>query len=578
MKHLNRLNRTTLAILASLPPLFHPMLADSSSAKAFLDEAHQLITTGDIPKATAKLELAEAEIEDAPAAEKAAFATALKAARSEILARQSAADLPKYKRKLGNLLDDAEGAIGNLATWPGTASQLAELLANPAVRALLPAETEAAEKKFATFRKLHGRKAAVELAGRATDLVTRLESTWKEHKPLFADPDSSPNSRESAIDDTQRDADRARQLVSQLPPEDEVSRQLLARIDLVVSDFSGVALAGKAAEFAARFQENLASYRDDFEGWEKEAGQPAPTWDAYTRETSRPMSAFKAPRTVAFRDRAADILRNLAERSDYKAVADAAAVKAPVAALQAKLDQASTFLAKRVQPIAAAALKAPIKDPNDLSRLSSDIRLALGEDSPVAKDLMARIQARIDANEAATSGAANATEQLIATLRTKADEAWPTLQQGLKGTTEIDLSKPGQAIRFTADNLMGYRFKPGDFYFATTLSGFPVAARFDPSLQSAIKAIEERIDRSIGDSDDDGKWEVFAIVTSKKARLLARRQIDAKGTIEGLDVRVKGEYADPVDAVVIDIVAAKCGPFAGAKGRGTLKPDGSVAP
>ena len=41
-------------------------------------------------------------------------------------------------------------------------------------------------------------------------------------------------------------------------------------------------------------------------------------------------------------------------------------------------------------------------------------------------------------------------------------------------------------------------------------------------------------------------------------------------------VKVKGEYAEPVDAVVIDIIAAKIGPFASAKDRTVLKEDGTL--
>lgn len=41
-------------------------------------------------------------------------------------------------------------------------------------------------------------------------------------------------------------------------------------------------------------------------------------------------------------------------------------------------------------------------------------------------------------------------------------------------------------------------------------------------------------------------------------------------------MKVKGEYAEPVDAVVIDIIAAKIGPFAGAKDRAVLKEDGTL--
>ena len=93
---------------------------------------------------------------------------------------------------------------------------------------------------------------------------------------------------------------------------------------------------------------------------------------------------------------------------------------------------------------------------------------------------------------------------------------------------------------------------------------------------AGIRAIEQKIGRSLGDDDGDGKWDIIAVVTQKKAQLMARRQTEATGKIGGADVKLSGEYAEPVQAVIIEIIAAKCGPFAGAKDRGVLRPDGTV--
>ncbi len=58
----------------------------------------------------------------------------------------------------------------------------------------------------------------------------------------------------------------------------------------------------------------------------------------------------------------------------------------------------------------------------------------------------------------------------------------------------------------------------------------------------------------------------------------AADKVEASDKIDNtIDVKVKGEYAEPVDAVVIYIIAAKIGPFAGAKDRGVLKEDGTLA-
>lgn len=128
-----------------------------------------------------------------------------------------------------------------------------------------------------------------------------------------------------------------------------------------------------------------------------------------------------------------------------------------------------------------------------------------------------------------------------------------------------------------ADNLMGYRFTPdGSYYFATTIAGQPVAGTFDAAMKAGIATTEEAIGRALGDDDNDGKWDIVAVVTDKKARLMARRQAESSGSIGGVDVSIDHEYHEPVDAVVIEILAAKCGPFVGAKGRGVLRPDGTL--
>jgi len=95
-------------------------------------------------------------------------------------------------------------------------------------------------------------------------------------------------------------------------------------------------------------------------------------------------------------------------------------------------------------------------------------------------------------------------------------------------------------------------------------------------LKSQIAETEKAIGRSLGDNDDDGKWDIIAVVTDKKTKLMSKRQAESTGKVDGADVKITTEYAVEVDAVVIEIIAAKCGPFAGAKGRGVLKIDGTV--
>ena len=69
----------------------------------------------------------------------------------------------------------------------------------------------------------------------------------------------------------------------------------------------------------------------------------------------------------------------------------------------------------------------------------------------------------------------------------------------------------GNLIKFETDTLMGWRFRPGDFPFATTIEGQAIAGRYDPMVASAVKRIEERLGRSLGDDDNDGRWTVIGL-------------------------------------------------------------------
>ena len=232
-------------------------------------------------------------------------------------------------------------------------------------------------------------------------------------------------------------------------------------------------------------------------------------------------------------------------------------MKAIVDDAKAKRDAAYAKMVKFIGAVVDGALKSQAKENDAVDRLKDDVRVAIGEQSPEVVAFKTSLEQKLAGNTAAAIGAEDAKAKLVVMLHDKAEAAWPKLHEGISATTDYNMSKPdkykGKNISFTADNLMGYRFKPGDFYFATTLGGIPVAGRMDPMLMKQITATETAIGRSLGDDDADGRWEVIAI-----------------------DVKVKGEYAEPVDAVVIDIIAAKIGPFAGAKDRTVLKEDGTL--
>jgi hypothetical protein len=551
--------------------------ADIDAAKGYLKEATEALESGDAEKAQAKIELAETELEGESGAGKAALTKSIAELKAKIASQKAAADVPKYKRQLESVMRDAEEAIGNLVTWGGAEEAATQLFADPAAQTALGDDLKAAKKKFGTFKKLHMKKAAVAIAEQLDGQVKQLEDQWEEGKKVFADSDSSPNSRSSTIERMERDIKTATESLESLPADNEARKALSARVEKVQAEFKKVALGERVKGVLETLNRKVELYKDDFDGWEKEGA--GPTWQEYCQQSSEKISAFNAPRTKVFIMRMGELLATLDEDEEYSSVADRPEVAQIVAGLKKQHADAYAKMLARVKPVfeAAKADKITTED-NNWSRLKDDIRLALGEKSAEGVIYQAQLVKKIADWEAATKGAEEARVKLIADLRAKANDAWKTMSEGLSGETDIDLPslKSGTVIRFTSDNLMGYRFKPGDFYFATTFAGHAAAAKVSPEVMKGIKEIEEKIGRSLGDDDGDGKWEVVAVVTSRKAQLMARRQVEATGQVGGLDYKFNGEYAEPVEARVIEIIAAKCGPFAGAKDKGVLKPDGTV--
>jgi vancomycin resistance protein YoaR len=569
-----------LAVAGSLVFLTPSMArADAQAAQGYLKEAQELIDRHELEDAASKLELAEAELDDATPAEQAPLKAAIDEAKQKIAQATAAADKPKYERKLTNAMSEAEQSIGNLATWPGAEDRVNEVLNDEAAKVALGPELDAAAKKFATFKRLHVRKASVQIEAEVDSNLKNWETEWAESKAKLTDPNTSSSAMDSEIESAERNLTRARKEVGRLDKEDARLKEFTARLDKMAAEFTQLALAGRVKEVADTLHRKVDLYKDDWGGYEKETA--GPTWEQFRGLNSEEMSAFLAPRTRVFITRMNGLLTNLEDDEDYKSVQSDPGIKSIVDDVKTKRDAAYAKMVKFIGPVVDGALKSTAKENNVVDRLKDDVRLAIGEKSPEGAAFKTSLEQKLAGNTAATTGAEDAKAKLIVMLQGRATLAWPKLKEGISTTTDYDMSKPdkfkGKNISFTSDNLMGYRFKPGgDFYFATTLGGFPVAGRIDPMLMKQITATETAIGRSLGDDDSDGRWEIIATVTDRKAKLMARRVVEGTAKVNnGADVNVKAEYAEPVDAIVIDIIAAKMGPFAGAKDRAVLKEDGT---
>jgi hypothetical protein len=544
-----------------------PAFADEKGAKDYIDAAKQAIESNDLDTAKSKLELAETELDGVDANVKEPLSGRIAELKAKITAATAAADKPKYKRKLDNVMREAEGSIGNLVTWGGAETAANELFSDPAAQAALGDELTAAKKKFATFKKLNTKKAEVQLSEQAEANVKDLEAKWAETKAKITAADASPNAKESAISDMDDAIKSSRRSLEQFGPKSDAKDAFAARVDKVAAEYTKLALADKAKEKAADLQRAWDSYKDDWDGWQSETDSP--TLAAYSSESSEKMSALGLPKTRQLISRANQWLDNRKDDQDFQQLQAAPEIKAIYDKVVADRDTAWKKMGKNAEAILSAAEKKKPLDQNTLdavSKFSDSLKNNL-EGSDAVAELTARADKLTKGAADAATGADAEKAAFYKQSTEKAAADWPAMKAKFSTEDGFDPTSPaafkGKLIVINTDNLMGYRFKPNDFPFATTLNGVPVAAKYDAQVAAAIKAIEDKLGRSLGDDDNDGKWEIIAKVTGTTGQLIKKQQVE--GTVKddaGNTATVTGERAETVTAPIITIIAAHCGPLA----------------
>jgi len=331
----------------------------------------------------------------------------------------------------------------------------------------------------------------------------------------------------------------------------------------------------------AELQRAWDSYKDEWTGWEKET--TGPSFEDYRTKQSEEMSSMLAPKSKALISRANQWLKNRDEDENFKKMQSAAEIKAIVAQVTKDRDAALAKMEKFSDSFLGEAEKLTLNENNvsAIKRFEDSLKNNI-EGSSKLEAYDKRALALIAKFENAGKAAEGAAAEYYKTMTEKATAAWPDMKAKFTVTEGFDPNKPGdfkgKYITITTDNLMGYKFNTGDFPFATTLSGIPIAGKFDPAVASAVKEVQTRMGRALGDSDDDGKWEVIAIVEGTMGKLSKRVNVEGKIKDEaGNTAMVTGEKAEIVDAPIITIVAAHCGPLAVAKGVGSVKEDGKVS-
>ena len=331
-------------VLAALTLTLSPgVRADADSAKVCIKEAEDLIAnnnTYDYEKAKTKLELAEAELDGVAEAAKKPVLAAIQVSKDKIAAGILAFDKPTYMRKLTRAMDDAEGSIGNLATWGTAEREFNEVFADAKAQVAIKAELAAAAKKFATFKKLNAKKSALAHAEEITSSLAQIEEKWADDKKEMLDPDTSANSKEGIVEQTSRSIKETRKRITeQLPADDDNTKAMVARLDKIAQESVQLGLAGRVKEVVETLKRQIDLYKDDWGGYENE--KAGPTWADYSSKQSEKMSRFLAPKTAEFLMRTDDFLANLEKDEDYKSVQADPKIKAIIEDVTAKRNAAA---------------------------------------------------------------------------------------------------------------------------------------------------------------------------------------------------------------------------------------------
>ncbi len=541
--------------------------ADLEAAKKAIADAKQNVTDSAWGDADTNLKLAEAELDGVPDADKTPVMKQIELMKKQVADAQGNVAKAGVTKQVTDLMSDAKGYLMNDPdAVVRDSDQLDELLKTDDVKSALSADEIAKyQKQMATYRKVAQGKLVESQAAQLSQEVQRLQSEFDDTMKLIKQ-DASAHSSE--VDVLSRDLEITGKHLAAMPADNAKIKEMQGRYDKMNSTFTIVALAGQAKQKLETLKNSWESYADEYKGWEAE--KTGVTFDQYKSQQSEKMSAFNAPQTKGLISRSSNFLKNLETDSDYKQVAAAPDLKAFIDSIKSDHDTAYAKMLGFIKPVIADASKAPLTNDSNKSavdRLKDDVRLALGEDSDDTKAFQSQLDKQLTGAANAAAAGDDAKGAAYKQMTEAAAKSWPDMLARYSPEEGFDPSNlgawKGKTIKITSDNLMGYRFGPGDFPFATTVNGQPVAGKFDAKVAAAVKDVEAKMGRQLGDSDDDGKWEIIATVTGSTGKLSARKQVEGKiKDDQGNEATVTGERHDTVDAPIITIIAARCGPLA----------------
>ena len=548
--------------------------ADEPAAKKLVEATRKLLeeAKSDAPvirltkleQAKKNFKLISVELADVDGDAKTALEKEVKALQEQATTLAESGALNDSVKLIDELIAAAKESLGNPDTLEPQLKEAETVLKKADVKkALGDAKVASVTKQIAALRKASQAQQHDADIEQFKKSIERLENELPDALKAIGGDDSSD--RDSAIRNFQgRDYQLIEKIIERMPADDADAKPLIARFRKVNDPFLASVAKVNGGEAAERLKRSWTSYADDFAGWDKET--TVPKFDELTKRQSAAMSALGMPKTVALASRATEWLTSSVDESeDLKPLLTDAPVKGIVDQVRGNRDAAQKKLVAAADSIlkdaAAATLNQSSRDRLE-SFVNDDLRHAL-EGSAKLEDLQARGKVLLAKFDQAAGGAAADKEKRYDELVQKAQSDWPAMLKQYKPQAGFDPTKgaswKGKVVHFAAvNNRLGWDYKTDSYHFAMSIDGHPVAGRFVPAIRAEVKKVLAETGK---DALPEEPCDVVAVVGGS-CKLQRRVNREGKVVVEGVTANVESESWEPEDAVLLQIVAFRCGPVA----------------
>ncbi|MDB5339868.1 MAG: hypothetical protein JWN70_5487 [Planctomycetaceae bacterium] len=551
-----------------------PTFADEESARKLLDATQTLVTEAESDSAAIRLgkigtirknfKLIDVELSDVEGAPKEQLEKEVKALKARTDKLAASGEVNDATAAVESFIAAAKESLDNPDTLERHLKDAEANLKKPDVRkALGEAKVTSFTKQIAALRKASVAQQHDRGIEQLKESLGRLEESWPDTKKAIEG--DSESDRNSAIQSfSGRDYQLIEKILVWMPADDDEAKPLIAKFKSLRDPFEQAVAKIKGGEVSERLKRDWDSYLNEYQDWEQET-KPA-TFEQMQKEQSEATSNLGAPKTVALARRATAFLKgSVEENEELKPLMVDARVKSIVGQVVglrvAAFKKLTGFADSILKEAEATKLNQSGRD--RLERfVDSDLRLAL-EGSSEQAALQERGQKLIEKFDKAAGGSAAEKDHKYEELVKKAQADWPGMLQKYSPKDGFDpaaaASWKGKVIHFAGvSNRLGWDYQPADYDFAMDINGSPVAGRYSPAVQAEVKKVLAETGKDVLPEES---YDVVAVVGGP---CKIKRRVNREGTVtvEGVKANVEAESWEPVDAVLVNIVALRCGPVA----------------